>query len=81
MDVFLAIASYVILWWLAFFIVLPIGARSPHEAGEAVEAGNEPGAPKAHGLALKAGLAALLAAVVWAGAVWAFLSGLVSLRP
>jgi predicted secreted protein len=80
-DLFLSIATYLILWWLAFFVVLPIGAQSAHEAGEIVRHGNEPGAPKAHRLAFKAGIAAVLAAVVWAVGAWAFLSGAISLRP
>jgi predicted secreted protein len=40
-----AIAIYFIIWWLVLFLVLPFGIRNAHEAGEAVEEGNEPGAP------------------------------------
>ena len=50
MSVPLAIAIYLILWWLTFFTVLPIGAQSTHEAGEAVVPGTEPGAPRVHNL-------------------------------
>ena len=34
MNLFLGIAIYVILWWLSFFTMLPMGAQSLHEAGE-----------------------------------------------
>ena len=40
-----AIAIYFITWWVCLFMVLPWGVRNAHEAGEAVEQGNEHGAP------------------------------------
>ena len=45
MTWFSAILVYVIVWWLVFFMSLPIGARSYHEAGEDVESGNVESAP------------------------------------
>jgi predicted secreted protein len=39
------IAIYFIIWWVCLFVVLPFGVRNAHEAGEAVEQGNEAGAP------------------------------------
>lgn len=75
MGWFLGIAVFVILWWLAFFAVLPLGAKSAHEAGEAVTPGNEPGAPLMHRLPFKAALAAGIAALIWIGVQWAVVSG------
>ena len=40
-----AIAIYFITWWVCLFVVLPFGVKNAHEAGEAVEQGNEHGAP------------------------------------
>jgi predicted secreted protein len=71
MNVFLGLAIYLILWWLAFFTMLPLGAQSLHEAGEAAEPGVERGAPKDHRLGLKAMLAAGIAAALWLGVAWA----------
>ncbi len=79
MNLFLAFGTYFIVWWLCFFMVLPLGAQSAHEAGEALEAGLEAGAPRAHKLGRKALFAAGLAAIVWAGGYWALASGLVKL--
>ena len=64
MNPVLGVAVYLITWWLAFFAVLPIGAKSHHEAGEPVPPGSEAGAPLAHRLPFKVGLAAVIAAVV-----------------
>lgn len=71
MNLFLAIAIYVILWWLVFFAMLPIGARSAHEAGERYVQGAEHGAPKVHNIRLKMLLATGIAAVLWLGVAWA----------
>ena len=38
MTWFSAVLVFVIVWWLVFFMSLPVGARSYHEAGEEVEA-------------------------------------------
>lgn len=81
MSPVLGVAIYIILWWLSFFTMLPIGARSLHEADEAVEPGVERGAPRVHRLAMKALWAAGLAAILWLGVAWAISVDLVGMRP
>jgi predicted secreted protein len=71
MSPVLGLAIYLVLWWLAFFTVLPIGARSHHEADEESVPGAERGAPRVHNLRLKALWAAGIAAIVWLGIAWA----------
>ena len=71
MNLFLGIAIYVILWWLSFFTMLPMGAQSLHEAGEDGAPGVERGAPKSHGLGRKVLLATAISAVLWLGVAWA----------
>ena len=80
MNFFLGLAIYVILWWLAFFAVLPIGVQSLHEAGEAAEPGIERGAPKLPRLRLKALLAAAIAAALWLFVAWAISVDLFAMR-
>ncbi|MCA0433990.1 MAG: DUF1467 family protein [Proteobacteria bacterium] len=60
-----AVAIYFIIWWLTLFVVLPFGIRNAHESGEAVEAGNEPGAPVKHGLKWKVLVTTIVATVVF----------------
>ncbi len=59
----MAIAIYFTIWWIALFVILPIGIRSQEEAGTIVE-GTEPGAPASANMWKKAlwttGLATLL---------------------
>lgn len=71
---------YIILWWLVFFMSLPIGARSYHEAGETTESGNVESAPMKPRLWLKTGLSTLIAGVVWLAVWYLISSGAISLR-
>ncbi len=80
MSLFLGVAIYIILWWLSFFVMLPIGAKSLHEHGEAAEPGVERAAPKIHNLGKKALWAAGIAAVLWVGVAWAVSVDLIGMR-
>ena len=51
------IVVFVIVWWLVFFMTLPVGVR---RAGE-VERGNDPGAPERARLGLKAAVTTVIA--------------------
>ncbi len=64
MDVLTAIASYLIIWWLALFMVLPIGAKSQIESGEVVK-GSAKSAPINPQIKKKLIWASLLALVFW----------------
>ncbi|MBX9746658.1 MAG: DUF1467 family protein [Hyphomonadaceae bacterium] len=77
----MGVAIYVILWWLAFFTMLPMGAQSLHEADEAGVPGVERGAPKSHRLGLKALIATGIAALVWLFVAWAISVDLFGMRP
>lgn len=64
MSIPIAIGLYFICWWLAFFIMLPIGVRTPE--GDEVEPGMADSAPIAPYLWRKALGATILAAIVFA---------------
>lgn len=61
MDLVSGIVVYILLWWFAFFLVLPIGVRVPEqqEDGHADSAPANPNIPK------KLIAATLLGAVMW----------------
>lgn len=80
MSLFLSIAIYIILWWLAFFAMLPMGAHSPHEGDEATVPGVDRGAPKVTNLGKKALIAAGIAAVLWLFVAWAVSIDLIGMR-
>jgi predicted secreted protein len=58
-----------IAWWLAFFLMLPVGVRSQAEDGTVVP-GSEPSAPTAPRLWRKAFGALVIALVVWGALYW-----------
>ena len=67
---------FIVVWWLALFVVLPLGVRR----AENPEPGHEAGAPENPRLWRK-GLLATAAAAALTGAVWAVAdAGLLPLR-
>ncbi|MPY70581.1 MAG: DUF1467 family protein [Alphaproteobacteria bacterium] len=80
MNVFSGILVYVVLWWLVFFMTLPIGVRPPHEVGERAEPGHESGAPVKPRLWLKAAATTVIAGALWGIAWWLIASGQLSFR-
>ena len=37
MDIFTAIASFFVIWWISFFFILPIGIKTQQEDGIVVK--------------------------------------------
>ena len=81
MTLFSGIVIFIILWWLVFFMSLPIGVRPPHEMGEAAERGHETGAPVKPRLWMKVLGSTLVAAVLWGIAWWLIAADVISFRP
>jgi predicted secreted protein len=64
LDPILNLAIFIIWWWMAFFVMLPIGVR-PVEAADAAR-GHDAGAPQAPRIWIKVLWAAGAGAVLWA---------------
>ncbi len=65
MNPFTAIAIYIMIWWVAFFVFLPLWNRTPVEEGQEVIKGNDPGAPITHNLWKKVRINSLLSLAIW----------------
>lgn len=65
MDFFTAIASYLIIWWISLFLVLPIGVTTQSEDGNIVK-GSVKSAPANMNFKKKMIMASLVALVLWA---------------
>ena len=61
MNWFVAGATYVVIWWIVIFAILPIGVRRD----ETPEPGHDAGAPVNPRLGFKVLLTTLVAGVVW----------------
>jgi len=60
----LGIATYLVMWWVVFFAVLPFGVKSQHEAGDFTE-GTDPGAPAVPYLGRKFLATTFIALLFW----------------
>ncbi len=74
MNIVSGIAIYFVIWWTVLFAVLPFGVRNANEAGEAVQQGNETGAPVVHGMLRKIVITTVISAVVFAAIYWAIVN-------
>ena len=64
------IVVYIMIWWVLFFVALPIGAHSAHEMGEDTQVGNTSGAPLKHNLKKKVAIVSGLSVVLWLVVFW-----------
>ncbi len=78
MSWFTAVVTYLTLWWIVLFCVLPFGSRSQAEAGEVIE-GTEPGAPVVANMKQKLIWTTGLTLVVWGLLALLISSGWISL--
>ncbi len=81
MGVVTGIVIYVVLWWIVFFTMLPVGVRTHDDEGTAREPGHADSAPIRANMWRKVLLTTLIAAVVWGAYYWLQGSGLITLRP
>lgn len=64
MDIFTSCATFIIIWWLSLFLVLPIGIQSQLESGDVVK-GTPRGAPSNPNIKKKMLWATGIASVFW----------------
>jgi predicted secreted protein len=76
MSWFVAVAMYIVIWWISIFAVLPLGVK-PSEKGDI---GASAGAPANPRLWYKVGITSIVAAVLWLIMFAVIHFGLVDLR-
>lgn len=79
MDLLVIVGSYIVVWALVFFILLPIRLQTQSEAGE-VAYGTSGSSPQRHHLKRKAWITTLVAALVWGLVAWIILAEIVTLE-
>ena len=64
MGVTSGLVLFAVIWWMIFFVVLPIRVKTQGDLGD-VEAGTHAGAPQVHHLKRKAWITTGVSALVW----------------
>jgi len=75
-----AIVIYVIIWWLVFFALLPMGVTSRWESNDDGVQGADPGAPTNPDLKRKAIRASLVAAALSLITITVIMSGVINFK-
>lgn len=70
---------YGVIWWLVFFMALPVGVKSQDESGEPTVPGTPGSAPVRPHLWRKAAATTVIAALLWALVYLAVTQGWVKL--
>jgi predicted secreted protein len=78
MTWFTAIVTYLTVWWIVLFCVLPFGVRSQAETGEIAE-GTDPGAPAIPNMKQKVLWTTIISFAVWGTLAFVISMGWVSL--
>lgn len=79
MTITAAIVLFAVLWWMTFFIVLPLRFTSQRDAGVVVP-GTPASAPADFQVARKAKITTAVAAVLWLAVAGVVTSGLISVE-
>ena len=77
MNLFTTALTFLVLWWLILFMVLPFGVAPPEE----VEKGHASSAPARPRMLVKLLVTTLLAIAATYGVQWLLQSGVIELRP
>ena len=77
MDWFATGVTFLLVWWLVLFTVLPFGARPPDQ----VEPGMAPSAPAKPRIALKFLITTVIALFLTALILWVINNRLIQLQP
>ena len=75
MNWFTGVASYVVIWWVVIFAVLPLGVRPAED-----EMGRSAGAPANPRLGIKAAATTIISAVLWGIVYFVTTSGIWNFR-
>ncbi len=73
------IVLFAVIWFMVFFVVLPIRFQSQEEAGEVVP-GTPRSAPADAQIARKAKITTAVAVAIWAGVAAVILSGAITIQ-
>ena len=75
-----SIIVYVLIWWIVFFSILPVGIKSQNKAFKESLHGNDPGAPKNPNISKKFLITTLITTILFIGIYYIVTKGYFNLR-
>tara|TARA_Y100000590_G_C15038147_1_gene757785 strand:+ start:158 stop:412 length:255 start_codon:yes stop_codon:yes gene_type:complete len=75
-----SLVVYVIIWWIVFFSILPVGIKSQNREFKENLSGNDPGAPKNPNIAKKFLVTTLITSIIFLLIYYVVKSGYFNLR-
>lgn len=79
MGWFGGIVTFILIWWLVLFMVIPFGVRTIGQ--EDIAKGHDAGAPQESRIGRKLAVTTLVTAILWSAVYFIVDSGVISLRP
>ncbi|MEI4194252.1 DUF1467 family protein [Roseovarius sp. E0-M6] len=79
MGIASGIVLYLVVWFMTFFVALPIRIETQGEAGDIVD-GTHSGSPQQHHLKKKAWITTWIALAIWAVLAYIIITGTISVR-
>ena len=79
MSIFGGIVTYIVVWWITLFMVLPFGVQSQIESDTFIVKGSDIGAPKKPKLKLKFLITTLIASCIWGLCVFLFYTNILAI--
>ena len=79
MSITSAIVLYAVIWFIVFFIAIPIRLKTQGDLGEIVP-GTQAGAPEVHELKKKAWITTLVTLVIWGISCAVIISGTLTMK-
>ena len=75
-----SIIIYVIIWWIVFFLLLPVGIRSNNAKFNDKIAGEDPGAPKNPNIGKKFIYTTIITSIIFVGIYYMVINDFLNLR-
>ena len=75
-----SIIIYVMIWWIVFFSILPVGIKSNNEAFKESLEGSDPGAPKNPNIAKKFLITTIITSILFIVIYYLSNNGFLNLR-
>lgn len=80
MSIFGGVVTFIVVWWIVLFMVLPFGIKSQIESDANIVKGTDIGSPKKPNLKTKFLITTLIAFLIWSSGFLLFYMNIISIN-